>query len=166
MGEVREFKAGWSISRLASELGMDRKTVAKRLRDGGVAPAGKREGYDVYRLVDVVPYLSRTVIGGIGDGTVDPRDLPPTERRAYYQSENERMKAEVTAGCLVPAAEVESDYAELVKLIAQFFDTLPDVMERDCSLTPEQVMQVEKSCDRIRQAMYEKVVEADVRDSA
>lgn len=37
------------------------------------------------------------------------------ERRAYYQSENERLKVETTTGLLVPAAEVEADYAELVK---------------------------------------------------
>lgn len=165
MGAVSEFKPGWSISRLASEFGMDRKTVAKRLRDGGVAPAGKRDGYDVYRLADVAPYLVGTVVGG-APGAVDPRDLPPTDRRAYYQSENERIKVEVSTGSLVPAAEVEADYAELIKTVVQFFDTLPDVLERDCALSPEQVMQVQNTCDRFRQGMYEKVTESDVRDSA
>ncbi len=100
------------------------------------------------------------------EGVVDPRDLPPMERRAYYQSENERLKVESTIGQLVPAAEVEADYAELVKKVVQFFDTLPDVLERKAGLTPEQVVKVQDECDRVRQSMYEGITDDDVRDSA
>jgi hypothetical protein len=166
MGEVREFKAGWSVARLATEFGMDRKTVARRIRDANVPPAGKRSGYDVYRLADVAAVLVGVSVSFGDDGTIDPRNLPPSERRAYYQSENERIKVEVSTGALVPAAEVEADYADLVKTLVQFFDTLPDVLERDCSLSPEQVIRVQEACDQVRQGMYEKVIESDVRDSA
>lgn len=165
MGEVRTFQAGWSISRLAEEFGMDRKTVAKRMREASIAPAGKRDGYDVYRLADAATALvSRGA--SASEGQSDPRELPPLERRAFYQSENERLKVEVTTGALVPAAEVEGDYAALVKIVSQFFDTLPDVLERDCALTAEQVVRVQESCDKVRQAMYEKVMEEDVRELA
>lgn len=162
MGEVTQFQAGWSISQLASEFGMDRKTVSKRLREAGVAPTGKRGGYDVYRLHDAVqPLFGRTD----AEAAANPRDLPPLERRAFYQSENERLKVEVATGALVPAPEVESDYADFVKLVAQFFDTLPDVLERDCGLTGEQVERVQEACDRVRQQMFEKVIEAVPEDA-
>ena len=86
---------------------MDRRTVAKRIRDSGIPPAGTRNGYDVYQLARVAPALLGFIAA---DATVvDPRDLPPIERRAYYQSENERLEAEQTLGLLVPAAEVEAD---------------------------------------------------------
>jgi hypothetical protein len=163
MSDVRDFKSGWSLSRLADEFGIARETVAKRLRDANVAPSGKRSGYDVYRLADAAPAIVGAQVRA--ETSADPRDLPPLERRAYYQSENERIKVEVSTGALVPAAEVEADYAELVKKIAQFFDTLPDVLERDAGITGEQVMRVQEACDRVRNAMYEAVTDG-VRESA
>jgi hypothetical protein len=163
MAGVAEFVNGWSVTQLAKETGRARETVSKRLRDAGVAPAGKRAGYDVYRLTDAMQALYGSTES---EATANPRDLPPLERRAFYQSENERLKVEVATGALVPAPEVEADYAAFVKLVAQFFDTLPDVLERDCGLTGEQVERVQEACDRVRQQMYEKVLEDDVRESA
>jgi hypothetical protein len=165
MGEVTTFQAGWSISRLADEFGLDRRTVAKRLRDAHVQPCGKRGGSDVYRLADAAPALVDRALADPEQQQKNPRDLPPMERRAFYQSENERLKVEVSTGALIPAPEVEADYAALVKVVAQFFDTLPDVLERDAGLTGEQVERVQEACDRVRQAIYEKVVSDDVRDS-
>ena len=133
---------------------MDRRTVAKRIRDAGIAPAGVRNGYEVYQLIRVAPALLGFAPGDAA--VVDPRDLPPIERRAYYQSENERLEVEQTLGLLVPAAEVEADYAALIKLIVQFMDTLPDVLERDCSLSPAQVISVQASCDQVRAQMYKR----------
>lgn len=166
MGDVREFQPGWSIARLADEFGIDRRTAAKRIREAGIPPIGKRSGNDVYRLADVAPALVERLPAVGEDGVVDPRNLPPMERRAYYQSENERLKAETTIGMLVPAAEVEADYAELVKKVVQFFDTLPDVLERKANLTPDQVIKVQEQCDRVRQSMYEVITQDAVRDSA
>lgn len=172
MGEVREFRPGWSISRLAEEFGMDRKTVSNRIREAGVPPMGKRSGYDVYRLADVAAaVLGFAEPGAVGEGgVIDPRDLPPKERKDFYQSENERLKVEVTMGTLVPAVEVEADMAELVKHVVQFLDTLPDVLERKLALKPEQVVTVQERCDAVRQQLYEKVMAAeddgDARDSA
>lgn len=156
MGDVREFAAGWSISRLADAFQLDRRTVTKRIRDAGIAPTGQRNGHDVYAMAIVAPTLvdlSKCAAGG----TLDPRDLPPIDRRAYYQSENERLKVETTVGVLVPAAEVEANYAELIKHVVQFFDTLPDVLERDCNLTAEQVIEAQKTCDAMRQQMYKAI---------
>jgi hypothetical protein len=170
MGDVRAFQAGWSIARLADEFGMDRRTATKRLRDAGVPPAGKRAGHDVYRLADAAAALVDPIVAGGADaqGVVDPRDLPPKERKDYYQSENERLKVEVTLGTLVHAAEVEADYAKLVKAFVQAIDTLPDILERDCALSPEAVQRVQRSCDELREHLYERVVgeDEDVRDSA
>jgi hypothetical protein len=167
MADIHEFTKGWSVARLADEFGIDRRTASKRLKEAGVPPLTKRAGHDVYRLADAAPALVNPGATAFGaEGVVDPRDLPPMERRAYYQSENERLKVESTIGQLVPAAEVEADYAQLVKKVVQFFDTLPDVLERRAGLTPEQVVKVQDECDRVRQSMYEGITDDDVRDSA
>lgn len=169
MGNTVDFQPGWSIARLADEFGIDRRTATKRIRDAGIPPSAKRGGHDVYRLGDVAAALVGMPTGPGADGVIDPRDLPPMERRAFFQSENERLKVEQTVGKLIPAAEVEVDYAALIKMVVQQLDTLPDVLERDCALTPKQVEAVQKSCDELRQAMWETVTAddaGDVRDSA
>ncbi|TAA42478.1 MULTISPECIES: DUF1441 family protein [Pseudoxanthomonas] len=167
MGEVSAFQAGWSIARLADEFRMDRRTATKRIREAGVAPLGKRGGHDVYRLADVAPALVDPLPSPAGDeGVIDPHNLPPPDRLKWFQSENERLKLESSMGLLVPALEVEARFAELVKTLVMFMDTLPDVLERDVALSPKQVQAVQESCDRVRQEMYERVVDGDVRDSA
>jgi hypothetical protein len=47
----------WSISALAVEMGMDRRTVAHRLRD--VPPAGTEKGHPVWFLPDALRALGR-----------------------------------------------------------------------------------------------------------
>ncbi|PZO71407.1 MAG: terminase small subunit, partial [Sphingomonas taxi] len=130
----------------------------------------KRSGYPVYRLADVAGPILGVSDGEAEAGVIDPRDLAPKDRKDYFQSENERLKVEMTMGTLVPAVEVEADMADLVKQIVQFLDTLPDDLERKLALKPEQVVKVQERCDRIRQLMYEKVVtdeaDGDARDSA
>lgn len=56
----------WSINALATEFGLDRRTVAKRLAD--VPPAGERAGHPVWRLADALPALT---------GQDVPPDPPP-----------------------------------------------------------------------------------------
>ena len=155
MGDVREFRSGWSLARLAEEFGMARATVGKRIRDVGLPPAGRRNGYDVYAIADVAPLLvdALSPVAGV----VDPRDLPPKERKDYFQSENERLKAEVTIGTLVHVMEVEADYAALMKQVVKLLDTLPDILERDCAMSPEEVTKVQTSCDRLREQLYDAV---------
>ena len=46
----------WSISALATEFCLDRRTVAKRI--DGIAPAGKDAGSAVWALADVAPALA------------------------------------------------------------------------------------------------------------
>lgn len=155
MGEVREFKAGWSIVRLSEAFEMDRRTVARRIRDARIPPVGVRNGYDVYQLVSVAP----AILGFAGGemAVVDPRDLPPSERRAYYQSENERLEAEKTLARLVPTAEMEADYADLVRTMDQFLETLPGVIGVECGLTALQLGRVEVACAEARAALAKRL---------
>jgi hypothetical protein len=157
MGEVlnqRERLRLVSISRLAELLGMDRKTVAKRLGDFNVPPAGKRDGYPVYdgRQACEACLLPQTLAGE--DGPIDPRNLKPMDRRAWYQSERERMAVESEARQLIPAIEVQGEMAEMARTFVQFLDTLGDQLERDVSLSPEQVDAVNKSIAKQRAQAY------------
>ena len=43
-----------SISQAATEFGRDRATVAKRIAELGLQPTGKRRGYPVFRVRDLI----------------------------------------------------------------------------------------------------------------
>lgn len=170
MGEVisaGESKIRLSISRLATEFGMARETVAKRLRSAGVQADGKKDGYPVYRLRDAAPALIEAAPTDEA-GDVDPDKLPPEKRRAWFQSERERMELEEKAGKLIPALEHERDMARLVGMVVQAFETLPDVLERDEGLQPHQVERVQQVLDGVRGKLYDRIVsdEDDVRRRA
>jgi hypothetical protein len=152
-----------SIARLAAEFAMARETVSKRLAQANVKPDGKRGGYPVYRLRDACPALLDPQAFD-EDGNPDPRTLPPDKRNAWYQSESRRLDLEMRARQLIPAAEVEGEFADLVKDIVQFLDTLGDQLERDCNLSPEQVDAMNASIARQRQSAYERMVSAEGED--
>ncbi len=146
-----------SLRRLAAEFGIARDTVARRLRDGDVRPCGDNRGHPVYRIRDVAPFLvDRSVYDP--DGVIDPDRLPPEKRRAWFQSESERIDLEVRAGTLIPALEHERDMARLVGMVVQAFETLPDVLERDADLQPHQVERLQRVLDAVRERLYQRIV--------
>jgi len=150
-----------SLSSLAQEFGMARETVSRRISDGNVQPADNSGPHPRYRLRDVIPALV-----GDEDGRIDPEKLRPFERRAHYQAELEALSLAAKRGQLVPAFEVEQRYAEIFKLIGEFHDTLPDVLERDCGASPMLLAKIEQRLDELRELMYSKLTEAEDADSA
>jgi hypothetical protein len=146
----------FSIARLAAEFSMGRDTVAKRLAAANVPPAEQRAGHPVFRLRDAAPALLEVSRSG-KDGEFDPRELPPKERKDWFNSEESRLSVEQKSGRLIPAAQVETEYAELVKSLAQFCDSLSGVLERKCDLTPEQAERVDAVVGEMRQALYDKI---------
>lgn len=146
----------WNITRLADAFNLDRGTVRRRLRDAGVVPAGLRNGANVYALQDAGPALFGETYGGTG---LDPDDLPPQERRAWYQSENERVKLEQGLRELVPAEEAHREMSRLAKAVASGLDSLADMLERDAGLPPEAIEMVEKVTDNLREQMYQSIIE-------
>jgi hypothetical protein len=139
-----------SINQLASELGLDRATLTKRIDAAGVKPAGMKRGFPVYRLKDVL----RAVRQGDAGST---SGMSPSEERAHYDAQLKRIEFEERCGKLIPAADYEQGVAELVKVVVQTLDTLPDILERDVGLTPAQVVRAQQEIDRLRQRMFDAV---------
>jgi hypothetical protein len=44
------------------------------------------------------------------------------------------------------------------KIVALMFDTLPDILERDCGLDIAAVERVERACGDVREALYAQLV--------
>ena len=62
----------WSISALATEFELDRRTVAARIKN--ILPCGERAGHAVWKLADVAPALTkreRSARNGSGDNYLD-----------------------------------------------------------------------------------------------
>jgi len=157
MGEVisSQDAYNWSVSRIATAFGMDRRTVSKRLQENGVAPAGTKKGNPVYALADIGPALfgePKRVAGGVN------LDDFPDARKAWYQSENERLKFEAAIRTLIPADEFARELATLAKATAAGLDQLPDMLERDAGLEPEAIERVQQVIDQLREQLYQAVV--------
>lgn len=150
-----------SVRAFCDETGTDRDTTGKRLKEAGCKPTGKRGGHPLYRLKDML----RAVYVTNEDGQVDPDKLDPFKRRAFYQGELDKLKLGVERGELVPRIEVEQEQARTMKIVARFFDTLPDVLERDCGAAPILLAKIETRLDEVREEIYRELV-ADDADSA
>jgi len=145
-----------TVTQLAEECGFARETVAKRLSGAGIAPAGKRGNYDVYRLRDALPAVLR-----LDSDDADPERLDPFRRRAYWQAENERLKHEASQELFIPAAEVEATMARLFKAVVNAFETAPDVVERDCGVASDVVERLDRHFCSRRLELYAQITESD-----
>jgi len=126
MGDVHDQREAywWSMARIAEALGMDRKTVSKRIRMAGVEPAGQRGGYFVY---DIQPAF-RAIFGGPpGEEPAGELDLEsdPLARRAWWQSQNEKLRFERALRRLIPSEDHARQLAIFAKGIIGELPTLP-----------------------------------------
>lgn len=148
----------WSVSQIARAFEMDRRTVAKRLQDSGVIPSGERRGHPVYRLKDA-GFALWGMSGPASDRVVsDPDELEPQDRKAWFQSERERVKLELEIREVVPVDEVYQEMSALAKAIANSLETLSDMLERDAGLPPEAIERVEKVTDQLREQLYQTII--------
>ena len=141
-----------SLSALAREFGTTRDTLRRRLVADGVQPASSRGGHPVYRLRDVLhDWLSAPESG------YDPDRLDPFKRRAHYQAEVEKLRVAAECGDLIPRMEVEAEMAAVMKILAECFDTLPDILERDCGLKSSVLAKLERCLDKAREELYQRL---------
>lgn len=153
-----------SIRRMSEEFGMARETIQKRITEAGVRPVGTRSGHPVYRLRDICPVVFGTVQID-GEGHVDPTKLKPSERRAWYQSENERLKFEQETGQLILAAEVHAEFAAAAKIVVRELETLPDRAERDLRCGAEVVEYLQAEVRNIRTEIAKHMAADDEEDA-
>jgi len=145
----------WSVSRLAECFGVHRQTLAKRLKDGGVQPAGTHRGNPVYAIRDAAAVIHAPASG---PSAVLDLDNYPESRKAWYQSENEKLKFEVSKGELITDSEYARALAFLIKSFTAALDSLPDQLERDAGLEPEAIVIAQAVCDGARESTYQSVI--------
>ncbi|EOJ4795257.1 DUF1441 family protein, partial [Escherichia coli] len=113
-----------NISQLAALSGAHRQTVAARVKN--ISPAdGHESNLKLYRLTDILAELMKAPL------PVDNEEMDPHARKAWYQSERDRLKFEQETGLLVSVSDVRRSFSVVVKAIVQVLETWPDRLERD-----------------------------------
>jgi len=142
-----------SVTQIASLLGMNRNVVAKRLKDLALV-GGNGENLKLYPLGEALRAI-------ISPSSKETGEMSPQDRKAWYQSENERIKFELEIRQLIPVDEVIREYSYMAKAVVMVLDTMPDILERDCALTPAAVGRVQEVIYDLRDQMAEKVSNSD-----
>ena len=137
-----------NISQLAALSGVHRQTAAAR----------HESNLKLYRVVDIVSAFL-ALPPPVAEGEMDAH-----ERKAWYQSERERLKFEQETAQLIPASDVRREFAIWAKAVVQVLETLPDILERDCGLQPAAVSRVQSIIDDLRDQIALRVTEAGADD--
>lgn len=146
-----------NVTQLAELVGMNRNLVARRLRELELV-GGNGENLKLYELGAALQAILTPSMKENGE-------MSPQDRKAWYQSENERLKFEEAARDLIPADEVVREYSFLAKAVVMVLETLPDILERDCALTPTAVSRVQSIIDDLRDEMAQKIAENDSNET-
>lgn len=149
-----------NINQLSAITDLHRQTVASRLTNVEPAP-GSNARLKLYSVLDILKeLLSRTTASEL----VDVNNMLPPDRKAWFQSERERLKFQQETSELIPAAEVSREFSSMAKAVVQVLETLPDILERDCAMTPSAVVRVQKVIDDLRDQIALKVEQADSQE--
>ncbi|MDH3001494.1 terminase [Chelonobacter oris] len=151
MENLHEMKL--NINQIADLVGMHRQTVSQRV--AGLTPAlGSNRKMKLYPLADLIR------MGLFEKRSADVDSLPPADKRAFWQAENERIKYEEKIGELIPAHDVSTAMSILAKAVIQPLETMPDILESKFGLSPKAVQLVQNTIDDIRDQMAEHIIEA------
>ncbi|EER3274158.1 DUF1441 family protein [Escherichia coli] len=141
-----------NISQLAALSGAHRQTVAARVKN--ISPAsGHESNLKLYRLTDILAELMKAPL------PVDNEEMDPHARKAWYQSERDRLKFEQETGLLVSVSDVRRSFSVVVKAIVQVLETWPDRLERDRGWTASQLNEVQIVVDEIRDTLEKAVID-------
>ena len=90
-------------------------------------------------------------------GETDPEKLSPKERKDWYDGEKVRRDLQIKDGQLIPASEVETEMAAIVKTFVGFLEQIPDILERDANISGDAVERLQEIVDRERERLYQQM---------
>jgi hypothetical protein len=108
-----------NVTQLFDLVGMNRNMVARRLRETEL-DGGNGENLKQYELGKALRVLIMPSVQENGE-------MSPQDRKAWYQSENERLKFEEERE-VIPVDEVVQVYSSMLKAVVMVLETLPDIL--------------------------------------
>ncbi|MEJ1953707.1 DUF1441 family protein [Escherichia coli] len=152
-GELKNMKL--NINQLAALSGLHRQTVAARMADVPLAP-GSNEKKKLYLLTDLIISLLEK------PPTSEDEEMNPHDRKAWYQSERERLKFEQETAQLIPADDVRKEMAIWGEIVSEELAKLPNILARDAGLKPMAVNRVQSIIDDLCNQIISRMVKNDV----
>lgn len=137
-----------SLRQIADALAVDRSVIARLVKDRGINPIGRAGAHPTYAVRDLAAALRES----------DPERESPFQQLARAKAARERMKLAAEARELIPRLEVQQGYAKIMKAAAHSLDTLPDLLERDCGLSPAAIARTERAIDALRVELHRALV--------
>ena len=144
-----------NISQLAALSGVHRQTAAARLQNLPVA-GGHESNLKLYRVVDIVSAFL-ALPPPVAEG-----EMGAHERKAWYQSERERLKFEQETAQLIPADDVRKEMAIWGEIVSEELEKLPSILARDVGLKPMAVNRVQSIIDDLCNQIISRMVKNDV----
>lgn len=142
-----------NINQLAGLAGVCRQTAAARLKN--IQPAGGHEKLKLYRVTDIVAaFLEMTEPASLDD-------MDPQSRKAWYQSERERLKFEQETATLIPAVDVRKELVIWGKAINEELVKLPDILERKAGINQNAVNRAREIIDDLCEQIATRVIQAN-----
>jgi hypothetical protein len=130
----------------------------QQLAREGIVPKAAHGQYPLAAAIrGYVTYLQNAGVNA--EGTIDPEKLDPFKRRAYYQGELDKNKLAMERSEMLTSMDVEQTFGNTFKLVADFLDTLPDILERDCGASAQMVLIIEKRLDGLRDQLWKLIQE-------
>jgi hypothetical protein len=130
---------GLNITQLEIIMEMDKKTIREKLFKGRVQPSGRRNGADIYKLTDVMPFLVKPqfdIESYIRD--MHHNDLPKMLTKEFWAGQRAKQEWEEKAGNLWPTEKVVEAIGEVCKLVKMSVMLVTETVERQVELTPKQ----------------------------
>ena len=144
----------WSISGLADEFGMDRRTVKKRLEN--IPPCGQVRCNNAWKLKVAVHHVF--TIGSFADAGSEDQE----ERNKFYDAELKLEKLKKGKELVIPVELFQRELGAVIRSVTQSFDMYPDVLERDGVLTADQVDVFRSHLDNLRNDLHLRLKDIDV----
>ncbi len=165
MGEVTNLHGtgtNMTINQWCDAANCDNATIARRIKVAKIEPTEKKGKLQLFSLRDLI-----TVSFHLDDdGRPNPAGMDPFKRKAHFQAAKEELSYLAECGELVPKIEMEEELARAAKVFVHGCDTLPDILERECGLTPAQVQIAVIQCNKHRDDIAEILADEANADTA
>lgn len=146
------------MSQIAQMFETDAKTLPQRMK--GIIPAGKRNGYKVYKIREAA---GRLVKPGYEIEEfirqMSPQELPPLLNKEFWNGQRARAAFEKEMGNLWPTEDVVALFAVLENGIRQTMLLVTDDIEREEGLTDGQRKAFRRITDAAITLFKEKLTE-------
>lgn len=137
----------FTINKAADALGIDRRTIKKRLAAAGTKPVSESKGFHTYFLGEIA---KACFANEQRESRYEVENLGPKDRADHFMSEKRELEVLEKKRELVPYDEAAEKYAELGQTFAKFFPTFIDDLEQAGLFNIEQLEMMQNLCDQQR----------------